>query len=131
MKAILPTKPVLNGKNYSVDKELHQAFSVVVSTKDGLSDVVTARVYYSRARSASVAYVSIWATGRGIHCAGHGTAGGYGYHRNSAALAHAITSAGIRLDSDISGAGTGAMRDALTAIARAMGFKSRLLVVEH
>ena len=55
---------------------------------------------------------------------------GYGYHKESAAIAAAIESAGISLDTDISGVGDGAIKEALSAIANALGFE-RLLIVEN
>ena len=62
--------------------------------------------------------------------ANKGKAGGYGYHKESAAIAEAIESAGIALDTDISGVGNSAILDALTAIANALGFE-RVLIVEN
>ena len=54
-----------------------------------------------------------------MYCSGHGKAGGYGYHKESAALQEAIESAGIKLRSPIDGAGDSAVRGAMEAINRA------------
>ncbi|MFX5068880.1 hypothetical protein ABTC68_19770, partial [Acinetobacter baumannii] len=59
---------------------------------------------------------------------GQGKAGGYGYHKPSAALADAISDAGIRLSRSISGCGDDVMRDACEAIARALTGKRRFIV---
>lgn len=50
-----------------------------------------------RSRNASTVYASIWVHANGHYLAGHGNAGGYGYHKESAAFQDAITSAGIQL----------------------------------
>lgn len=90
--------------------------------------IVTARIYHP----ASVAYACIWisSTSKTPYARGTGKAGGYGYHKESAALADAIDDAGIRLSHSISGHGHSAMRDACEAIARAVSGKRRLIVHE-
>lgn len=64
-----------------------------------------------------------------IHTSGSGSAGGYGYHRPSAAAAEAIRNAGIELDADISGRGNSAIEDAVKAIAEMMGYNQ--IFVHH
>jgi hypothetical protein len=58
----------------------------------------------------------------GIHTSGTGSAGGYGYHRASAAAAEAIKNAGIDLDTNISGVGESAIERAVKAIAEMLGY---------
>jgi hypothetical protein len=48
---------------------------------------------------------------------GYGKAGGYGYHKASAAMAEALNAAGVKLALDIGGRGEGVMQEALTALA--------------
>jgi hypothetical protein len=96
MKAIIKTQNQ-NGKNYAGDKEVVGTWNVVGKIKGELRDIVTARCYMGRSSSASVVYGSIWVHGDDIYCAGSGSAGGYGYHKPSAALAEAIDKAGIEL----------------------------------
>ena len=97
MKAIIKNKEVSNGRNYGGEKELVSAYSIIGTIKGELREVVTVRAYMSRSRSASSVYASIWIHANGYHLAGHGSAGGYGYHKKSAALQSAINSAGIEL----------------------------------
>lgn len=115
-----------NGK-WAQNKEQVRAYTVIAATRGGLSgpilfkDVVTARLWMSRSGDgASPVYCSIWATKPDFHTGGHGKAGGYGYHKLSAALDDAITSAGIKLNMAISGVGDGAMDRALLAIGKAV-----------
>ena len=65
----------------------------------------------------------------GLHTQGSARAGGYGYHRPSAALGSAIRAAGFTLDQSINGDGESAMREALLAIAKAVGI-ARPVIVE-
>ena len=67
---------------------------------------------------------AIWIndTASGIHTSGTGQAGGYGYHRPSAAAAEAIRNAGIDLDTNISGVGDSAIERAVKAIAEMLGY---------
>jgi len=58
----------------------------------------------------------------GISTCGTGSAGGYGYHRPSAAAAEAIRNAGFDLDYNIAGAGNENIESAVKAIAEALGY---------
>lgn len=77
---------------------------------------VIIRIYGTQARN----YSAIWAKGNGVYKSGTGTAGGYGYHRPSAAAQEAIYNAGITLDEDIGGLGDRAIKEAAEAIAKAI-----------
>jgi hypothetical protein len=57
-----------------------------------------------------------------LHTSGTGAAGGYGYHRPSAAAAEAIRNAGFELSEDISGRGDSSIELAVKAIAEALGY---------
>lgn len=134
---------VSNGRNYGHDKETTRT-EVLVSwdakgrkekreryaangwsgdVSDGLDSVVVARWYMGRARSASVVHCSVWITARdGRSFAGHGSAGGYGYHKESAAFDEAVRSAGVSLKQSAHGAGDYAITSAMHAIAVACGY---------
>jgi hypothetical protein len=135
-----------NGKNYGGEKETTLRMIVVGKRGKELAPIVEARFYMGRSSSASNVYCSLWVHGA-EYCAGHGTAGGYGYHKESAALQSAINSAGVTLygsnyarsnDKEranfkrvahISACGYSSMETALKAIARAAGAKGPLLIV--
>lgn len=101
MKAVF-AKPAQNGRNYSSEKELVGAYTVLGKINGEMREIVTARAYMGRSRSASTVYASIW-----VHVgecpSGHGSAGGYGYHKESAAFQDAISSAGIELYGSVYG----------------------------
>lgn len=62
---------------------------------------------------------------------GSGHAGGYGYHRRSAAMQDAIENAGFTLSQDIGGVGESTMREALLAIAECIGVEKPAIVESH
>ena len=117
-----------NAINYGGKKELIRTWNVIVSTDNGLKNIITARCYMGRSANASTVYASIWAHSANHETSGTGKASGYGYHKQSAAIDEAIRSAGITLSEDISGAGDSAIEGALEAIAQALGYESCLIV---
>ena len=149
MKAVMPLASVSNARNYGGEKETIRTIKLIDKKTERV--IVDARWYKGKSASASTVHCSIWCTGLGVYEAAHstsgeGTAGGYGYHKASAALASAITSAGITLygspyghpvngDTDeatkallkseahIGGCGDGSIECALLSIAYAMGYR--------
>ena len=71
---------------------------------------------YKRLTDSAALWVNDY-TNSEINTSGTGSAGGYGYHRPSAAASEAIRNAGIELDQNISGRGDSAIEDAVKAIA--------------
>ena len=128
---------VQHGKNLGGEKELVSAYSLIVNTKTGPREIVTARFYMGRSNSASLVHCSVWISGPGFYTSGHGTAGGGGYDKQSAAFASALSDANVELFGPdkkrayIGGVGESAIREALDAIARAMGFNGKNLLVTH
>jgi hypothetical protein len=100
MKAVIKSQ-VSNGRNYGNEKELVDIFNVVGKVNGELRDVVCCRAYMGRSSSASVVYASIWVHSPGVSTSGKGSAGGGGYHKVSAAIGDAISSAGIELYGDV------------------------------
>jgi hypothetical protein len=112
MKAIIKNQ-VSNAVNYGGQKELVSTWNVIGKIKGELKTVVTARCYMGRSRSASTVYASVWIHGDDIYTSGHGSAGGYGYHKESAAIDDAITSAGIELYGSAYADKDGMVRDSI------------------
>ena len=117
-----------NAINYDRKKELIRAYDVVVNDNGRLANIITVRCYMGRSANASTMYASIWIYDEKHHTSGTGKAGGYGYHKASAAIADAIESAGVTLNENIAGAGDSAIEQALEAIALALGYESCLVV---
>ena len=138
MKAIFDQQKHLdNAKNMNSEKELVQRI-VIVDDAGSKRTIVDCRLYMGRSRNASTVYCSVWVSGyinnEWVWITGHGKASGYGYHKASAAMQHAITAAGFTLTDDngeimpIDGRGDEAMRDAAIAIAAALGYKDVILI---
>lgn len=117
------------GKNYGHEKETVSAYSVVARTAKGMTEAVTCRVYMGRSRDSSQVYATVWLHGKEYCGSGSGQAGGYGYHKESAAVDTALAMAGVKLSRSVSG--TGETEAALKAAARALGYTGELLFISH
>jgi hypothetical protein len=126
------------------NKELVSAYSLVVRLPSGeMRDVVTVKCYMGRSASASVIHAVMWVKCADGHwTSGSGSAGGRGYHKESVAIASAISSAGIELQDldrtdrkdrwfDLGGTGTSYYPQVFEAIARAAGYHGRTLFLSH
>lgn len=161
LRAVLPvkaTKSIENARAPSGNKEQTGQYTVVAASGKELHEPVTVRCWMGRSNQASVVYACIWIrTKDGRHFSGRGTAGGYGYHKASAAIDEAIRSAGVglfgypysgpnrdrdgkpmedilamlkdRKPASISGVGEQAIESAIQSIARAAGYRGTLKVV--
>lgn len=145
MKAKL-TEQVSNAKNLADDKEVTDIKTLVAIKNGKIHTPVVARWYMGRSAQASVVYCSIRINTKDFHTSGHGQAGGYGYHKVSAAFADALESAGIELygspytnavestkerrrRAHIGGCGSSSVDAALKAIGRALGFRGQMEIV--
>lgn len=128
--------PAENGVNMCGEKELINYYTLIAVDprkrgNDRIREAITVRCWMGRSRAASTVYASIWVRKRdGGWTSGHGKAGGHGYDKISASIDGAIRSAGIALSRSISGVGDSAVREALGAIADAVGYQrcSRLVI---
>lgn len=112
-------------------KEIVYGYKAVVREDSRDVDLVDIRCYMSRSSTASVVYCALWISNKNRYGRGVGRAGGYGYHRRSAAITDAISDAGITLDKSISGVGESAEREAIEAICTALGYeRSQYCLVE-
>lgn len=122
---IFPAESVLNAKNLGGKKETigHEIYISPSASQEWLRVPVEARFYMGRSSNASTVYCSVWIRhSDGREFTGHGKAGGYGYHKASAALEDALHNAGIGGQPIFGGCGETAMQNALAGIARACGY---------
>lgn len=125
MIAILPTdtRPV----NARRPRSPEAGSMLVVTYRDGrFAEPVRVRWYASR--SGASVHCNVWVHGCDFSISGAGVAGGYGYHKESAALDAAIRSAGIVLSESIDGCGDSGSIAAVEAIARALGYTDMYVV---
>ena len=133
--AKLPTTGKNNAKH--LNKEIVCKYHVAGMLNGELVSVLTANIYMSRSGDgASPVYCALWIHAKGVcYTSGKGTASGYGYHKPSAAIDAALTSAGIELidsktgnQAHIDGVGDSAIEDAFTAIGKACGLDNVLIL---
>ena len=105
------------------ESKFHSQFSVL--DRDTGQEIAISRFYDTEAR----VYCCLWIRGHKASGSGAGFAGGYGYHKKSAALGRAIRSAGIEMDEGVGGVGEQAMVRALEAIARAVSGKRKFFII--
>lgn len=123
-------------RNFNGEKELINRYVVIAKTDAAEPhkrwlELIDCRAWMSyKSDGAAPVYASIWIHDNksDTHASGTGTARGYGYHKVSAAVQDAITAAGVKLAKPIDGVGEDAIRDALTAIAAAMGYDDVYIV---
>lgn len=140
-----------NAKNYSQEKELVSRYLVIDKKTERV--IIDCRCHMGRSSNSSQVYAAIWinsikplgddAEGFATYTSGRGNAGGYGYHKKSAAIDAAISSAGFALFGcasgygdkpdfkkvcHIAGVGDSAIKSALLAIAYACGSRDVIFV---
>lgn len=102
------------------DKVLLTAYVAVAP--DG-SHPVDLRTYMNAKIPSGSNHAAVWVrTKDGRYTSGTGTAGGYGYHRPSAAAQFAFDAAGVKLAQRIDGVGDDAIKEAVRAVAKAAGY---------
>lgn len=112
--------------NINHRKENHfykQITAIAISEDRRAYDAVILRLYATDSRHYACLWTKSncsWDKAQDLWRNGSGSAGGYGYHRASAAAEEAIENAGIELSETIGGRGDNAMREAVEAIARAI-----------
>lgn len=130
----------MNAKAHRRDNAFMQQYTLVAAYKNGLVEIAQLRIYGTQAKN----YACFWTwCGYGDKstkkhsdlmvnsCMGSGSAGGYGYHRPSAAAQEAFSNAGIKLSEDICGRGDRAMEEALLALGRFLGYRKLEVLVAH
>lgn len=137
---------VSHANNYAGERETVASYNLIAVVDGAPRDVITARIYMGRSRNASTVYASVWIKCRdGEWTSGSGSAGGYGYHKESEALAGAFTSAGVELFGDpyqrdaarnkdrlfFGGTGSSFYVDIFTAIARAAGYRGKCTLITN
>ena len=119
-----------NSVNWSLtdSKELIRKWSLVGYKKGQIYQLANAECYMGKSASSSKVYgFARVFYGQGV-LVGQGSAGGGGYCKKSAAIGQAFDHAGIQFEKDINGRGEEAVRGALEAIAKKLGYKVFLVI---
>jgi len=150
MKAKFTAKELHNVKPGYDKKEVVASFNAVVCKDGEIHNPVSATCYMGRSLNSSTVYCNVWIHGKvkddWLSLSGSGQAGGYGYHRVSAAVGMALRSAGVELygtpytngeekkvnmnkKCSIHGVGDSAVEAAFKAICRAMGYRGKVKII--
>ena len=114
MQEILSLVPTIgiNAKAHRKGDNFQESYSGLAVVDGEIVEAVILRIYGTQARN----YCCLWVQGNGIYSSGSGQAGGYGYHRASAAAQAAFETAGIKLKDAIDGRGDSAIKDAVEVL---------------
>lgn len=125
---VLSINPVDNiNVNHRKENKFQRSFELL-TIKDGeIVELASARFYNTDSRS----YCCLWVRLPNRYTSGSAFSSGYGYHRESTALALAINKAGIKLDTSIGGKGDEEMKEALQAIATYLGYEYSYVLKAH
>lgn len=102
----------MDAKKHRKENHYLQEFMGVVVIDDIIRVGVTCRIYGTNSRN----YCCIWFNDGNKWGYGSGSAGGYGYHRPSAAFEEAMRSAGVKFSEPINGRGQSVMVDAIQSL---------------
>ena len=117
-------KPTDSGlRQYRKENNFLEEFAVIAVRNGKIENPVTLRIYGTQRMN----YACVWYNNGEIYGHGGGSAGGYGYHRTSAAAYWAMVKAGIELSEPIDGRGESAINQALTAIAKKLGYRKFII----
>lgn len=111
------------------EKNIQHGYKAIGISKDGkLWELVDLRI----GQTATTAYACVWlhVAGYGTYAHGSGKAGGYGYHRSSAAAESAFRSAGMIFNQSFSGCGDTMTREAVQAAGEYLSNGVPVYVVE-
>jgi hypothetical protein len=122
-------KQGIKATSHRKENAFNNEYAIIAFDNGEFLNPITLRTY----GKGSTYYACLWVydNNKGFSATGSGSAGGGGYHKESAAASEAISKAGIELDKSIAGRGDTAIVDALKSIAAFMGFKNYTLHKAH
>lgn len=146
MIAKIPTPNIYNARCYDGKQTVADSALCKPNADGTIATLARVEWYMGRSKNSSVVYCNVWIPGV---CSGTGQAGGWGYHKESAAFADALKSAGVELygspysrreDAElteerrqerahIGGCGSQSVDEALKAIALCLGYAEPLTII--
>lgn len=108
------------------EKYIYKGYKAICIDGGEMRELVDLRIGATN----DVCYASVWVKVPDCWACGTGKAGGYGYHKGSAAAAEAFYNAGMQFDEEVPGAGNGAILDAVQAAGERVSNGLPVYVVE-
>lgn len=130
--AFKPRESTKNMASYRREKSFWKELSLIDLDKG--QSVANVRFYGAGSTLYCVTWFHLWGYGKHEYdrsCRGMGKAGGYGYHKASAAMQEALQDAGFSFGASFSGVGDEAMQEALQAIAAHIGIARPMIHHAH
>lgn len=125
-----PSKPIRNGRDLSRTKVQRGSWALVVQSKGRLVCPVRVWTWESRrGDGVGPVYATMRAAKGPTSLAGYGSATGYGYCKESAAIEKAFRSAGLTDFDDFAGCGIAAAESAMLGLCRSLGFRGKPYIV--
>lgn len=111
------------------ERNIRHGYKAICISEDGkLQELVDLRI----GQTDATAYACVWlhVAGYGTYAYGSGKAGGYGYHKSSAAAEAAFRSAGMIFNQSFSGCGDSMTHEAVQAAGEYLSNGAQVYVVE-
>lgn len=124
-----PRVSTRNMTSYRRESSFYQELALI--DLDRGESVAEFRFYGPGATVYCVAWLNLWHYGIEASCRGMGKAGGYGYHKPSAAMGEALKDCGFTFAEEIHGVGDDAIRRAIVAIAEKVGIARPYIHYAH
>lgn len=128
---VIRYKPVdaINAKAHRKEHGFYRSYILQAIYKGEIIEVANLRLYWP----ANDCYACLWIHDKKGNTYGNGSgrAGGWGYCKESEAAEQAINKAGIELKHSIGGVGTDAIRGALLALGKKLGYKKLHISEAH
>lgn len=130
MQKVTSFKPVSRDNVASFRKEASFYKSIMLIDTAKQERVLDVR-FYGKSAVYCCAWLAYGYGPNGESARAGAKAGGYGYHKESAALGATLKAMGCTLAEDIDGRGDHAMKEAIDAIAIHLGLEAFMVVVAH
>ena len=124
MKAKFIFKDGMSARSHRKKNNFMEQYTGFALIDGVLREIVILRIYGTNAKN----YACLWYNNTDEWGSGSGSAGGYGYHRPSAAAQEAFEKAGVTLSEDINGRGDSAIREAVEALAKALFPRKKVFI---
>jgi len=129
IKSINP-KDGIQAAKHRKENHFIESFILLAVYKGNLKEVAEMRIYGTNAMNYACFWLHSYRNETTVYANGSGSAGGYGYHRPSAAADTAFRTAGIEIE-DISGRGDSAITHTLESLGKRLGYRKVYVIKAH
>ena len=119
----------IQAKKHRKESSFYNSYKLIAIYKGELVEVADLRNYATSATN----YACLWIHSKknNFYTSGSGSAGGYGYHRESQASFEAFQSAGIEFNEFWGGSGDSSINRALNLLGKKLGYRKLYVIKSH